>query len=352
MTAPRSPGRRGWPVRYDPARPAPGAPAPGTVPASAIILARDEAVNIARAVASVQWCRQVVVVDSGSTDATTDIARAAGATIWHEPWRGFAAQREWAMRAQEIAHDWVFFLDADEWVSVDLAQEIAARLGTEDCAAYAQRRRLVFAGRWIAHCGWYTNSWQARLLDRRRASFDTAAEYGERATVTGRVLRLAGDLVDEDAKGLPAWLRRHVGYAELEARRRAAEPSPARQLLTAVRARGTSTRPLARALAKEVVYPLVPARPLALFVYMYVLRAGWRDGFSGLLFCLYHAWYELTVTALGRIPLTAGAAGTGNLPSGRDAVGRAGVAIPAQRSAERPREATPAESTPAGTTAR
>src|SRR5262245_25449928 len=80
-------------------------PAPASVPVTAIILARDERPNISRAVRSVRWCRQVLVVDSGSTDGTQDLARSAGASVVEERWRGFAAQREWAMRHPDVAHD-------------------------------------------------------------------------------------------------------------------------------------------------------------------------------------------------------------------------------------------------------
>lgn len=301
---PTLPARYGWLGRHP--RPAPaGTPAapvvrPRSVPVTGIILAQDERLTIERAVRSLDWCTQVVVVDSGSTDGTQDIARSAGATVWEERWRGFAGQREWAMRQPQIEHDWVFFLDADEWIPADLAAEIACRVGTEDCAAYTQRRRLVFLGRWIAHCGWYTNSWQARLLDRRFSSFAQADEYGERAEVRGRVLRLSGAIVDEDAKGLANWLRRHVGYAELEAWGRSTSAAPLVQIRAALSRNSTSTRPLTRTLAKDVVFPLLPAKPVMKFVYMYFLRAGWRDGRAGLLFCIYHAWHELNIGVLLR----------------------------------------------------
>lgn len=310
-----SAGRRPWPVPYgSPAAAGPtasgspagracaGAPPPMSVAVTAIILARDEAPNITRAVRSVGWCRQILVVDSGSTDGTPDLARAAGATVLAQPWRGFAAQREWAMRHPAVAHDWVFFVDADEWVSTELAAEISARLGTESHAAYSMRYRLVFADRWIAHCGWYGNSWLARLLHRERCFFDTSTRYAERASVNGTVGHLAADLVDEDAKGIAAWLRKHVRYAELEAGRRRDAPPLTRRLPQALRDRQGSSRPLGRTVAKEIVFPLVPAKPMLLFIYMYVLRAGWRDGASGLLFCLYHAWYELTVGVLQQRP--------------------------------------------------
>nr|MDT0665224.1 glycosyltransferase family 2 protein [Micromonospora sp. DSM 115978] len=201
------------------------------------------------------------------------------------------------MRNDEVANDWVLFLDADEWVPDDLAGEIEERVGNEDCAAFAMRWRLVFAGRWIAHCGWYENSWQARLLDRRKASYANGEVYGERPTVNGRVVRLRHDFVDEDAKGLAHWLHKHVRYAELEASRRHAANSSNR-IGDVVRSARGSTRPLARTVAKDVVYPRVPVKPVLLFIYMYLLRSGWRDGRAGLLFCFNHAWYEVTVGAL------------------------------------------------------
>ncbi|CAJ60698.1 MULTISPECIES: glycosyltransferase family 2 protein [Frankia] len=355
----------GWPVPYDTARQDAAAgvdragvdraagehsvgpvPAPGSVPVTAIILARDEAPNIVRAVRSVGWCAQVVVVDSGSTDGTVELARRAGATVWHIPWQGYAGQRQRAMMSPEVSHDWVFFLDSDEWVSTELATEIARRLGTEDSAAFSQRRRLVFDGRWIAHSGWYANSWQARLLDRRAASFDASVSYGERAIVAGPVARLAADLIDEDRKGLAAWLHKHVRYAELEAQRRAAQPA-LRERISRIRSEirhpGGSTRPLGRTVAKEVVLPLVPAKPAALFCYMYLLRAGWRDGRQGLLFCLYYAWYELTVGALGRT----GTPGSTSSTSSTGASGRDSAAAQAAPGARRAAPVPPQRTLPA-----
>ncbi|OHV20143.1 glycosyl transferase [Parafrankia soli] len=298
-------GPRNWPTAYGTAgaaeTPETDHPAPGSVPVTTIILARNEAVNIVRAVRSASWCRQTIVVDSGSTDGTPALARAEGAEVVTELWRGYAGQREWAMRHPAVAHDWVLFLDADEWIPTDLAAQIADRVGGSEHAAFSMRRRLAFAGRWIAHCGWYTNSWQARLLHRERCSFDTTVAYGERATVLGSVGRLSADLIDEDSKGIPAWLRKHVGYAELEAHRRDG-PRPWRRLPRILRESRRSSRPLGRTLAKEIIFPLVPAKPALLFLYMYVLRAGWRDGRAGLVFCLYHAWYELTVGVLRTMP--------------------------------------------------
>jgi glycosyltransferase involved in cell wall biosynthesis len=264
-----------------------------------IVLAVNESANIERCLASVGWAQQVVVVDSGSTDDTVARALAAGASVVVEPWRGYGAQREFAMRLPDLRHDWVYFVDADEWVPQELAQEIACTLADPRHDAYRQRWRLVFQGRWIRHCGWYRGSWAVRLMRRAAARFDPEA-FGERAQVDGTIGRLRHDLVDEDRKGLAAWLHKHVRYAELEAARRGAAVPIMRRWRGFRAARAGDTRPLARAIAKDLIFPLVPARPLALFLYMYVWKSGFLDGRPGLRFCLYHAWFQLTVDALRR----------------------------------------------------
>ena len=270
-------------------------PARGSVPVTVIVLTQDEEPNVARCLASVAWADQVIVLDSGSTDGTRKIAHSLGAEVVEQPWLGYSGQREFALRLNQVRRDWVYFVDADEWVSPQLAGEIAEHLRTPDCAAYAHRLRLVFCGRWIRHCGWYSGSLVVRLVDRRRASFDGAV-FGERACVAGPVGRLCNDIVDEDLKGLAAWLRKHVSYAELEARRRGQLP-PLRERLRSLRSR-TDSRPLPRTFLKNIVFPAVPAKPPALFCYMYVVRLGVLDGRAGLRFCSLHAWHETVVGGL------------------------------------------------------
>jgi glycosyltransferase involved in cell wall biosynthesis len=270
-------------------------PAPRSVPVSVVILTRDEEVNIRHSISSVAWADQVIVVDSGSADNTLAVAQSLGAEIVEQPWLGFSAQREFALSLGQIRHDWIYFVDADEWVSPELAAEVARELRAPACSAYAQRLRLVFQGSWIRHCGWYRGSWVVRLVDRRYAKYDGSL-VGERACVSGPVKRLRNDIVDEDRKGLAAWLHKHVRYAQLEAQRRAgATPLPHR--FRALRVRN-NTRPLIRAVVKDVIFPSVPAKPVALFAYMYFARLGLLDGLAGLRFCFYHAWYEASVNAL------------------------------------------------------
>lgn len=272
-------------------------PPRGSVAVTVVVLTRDEEVNIARCLASAAWADQVVVIDSGSADGTVPLARSLGADVVEQPWLGFSGQREFALRLPEVRNDWIYFVDADEWVSPQLACEIATRLRATNCAGFTHRLRLVFLGTWIRHCGWYRGSWVVRLVDRRYTKYDGSL-VGERARVDGPVGRLASDIVDEDRKGLAAWLHKHVRYAELEKQRRG-QPIGLRERIRRFRTRDrTDTRPLARAILKDLVFPVLPARPLALFLYMYVVRLGVLDGRAGLRFCFFHAWYQATVDGL------------------------------------------------------
>jgi len=270
-------------------------PPPGSVPVSVVVLTLNEEPSIRRCLASVAWADQVVVVDSGSTDDTVSLARAAGVEVVNQPWLGFSAQRERSLRLPLLRHDWVYFVDADEWVSPQLATEIAAKLADPQCAGFAHRLRLVFMGTWIRHCGWYSGSWVVRLVDGRFTEYDGSL-VGERACVDGRVQRLDNDIVDEDRKGLAAWLHKHVRYAELSCEQQSSAGSLLQRLRTL--RYGSSSRPLARSILKELVYPAVPAKPAALFLYMYIARLGFLDGAAGLRFCAYHAWYEMCVASL------------------------------------------------------
>lgn len=268
---------------------------PGSVPVSVVVLTLNEEPNLRRCLASLAWADQVVVVDSGSADGTVPLARSLGAEVVEQPWLGFSAQREYSLRLPVIRHDWVYFVDADEWISPQLAAEIAEQLADPHCAAFAHRLRLVFMGTWIRHCGWYPGSWVVRLVDRRCTKYDGSL-VGERACVDGQVRRLDNDIVDEDLKGLANWLRKHVRYAQLECEQRGSIGRlPER--LRALR-HGRRTRPLARSILKELVFPAIPARPAALFLYMYIARLGFLDGMAGFRFCFYHAWFEINVTAL------------------------------------------------------
>src|SRR4051812_43888514 len=124
---------------------------PEPLPLSLVVITRDAAAELAACLASAPFVAEALVVDSGSADHTVDVARASGARVVVEPWRGFGPQKRFAVAA--AAHDWVLCLDADERVSPPLeaaVRELFAR-GAPVAAAYAVARRNRFLGRWLAH---------------------------------------------------------------------------------------------------------------------------------------------------------------------------------------------------------
>ena len=134
---------------------------------SATIITLNEQRNIARAIESLRCCDEVVVVDSGSSDRTVEIAAKLGARVVESPWRGYAGQKNFA--AEQAAHDWILSIDADEALSEALEAEIwQIKKNGPQFDAYTMPRMAQYLGRWILHSGWYPDR-KVRLYDRRKA---------------------------------------------------------------------------------------------------------------------------------------------------------------------------------------
>jgi glycosyltransferase involved in cell wall biosynthesis len=186
------------------------------VPISAVLIAQNEEANIGEALASVSFCEDVVLVDSGSTDRTREIAERAGArVVVNAPWPGYVAQRDVAVRAAR--HDWVLALDADERVGAALREEIQ-RLRRDGFAhaGYRIPRVACYLGRWIRGTDWYPD-WQVRLFDRTRAGWQGDLVH-ESVAVRGSVGRLHGNLEHHPYADISDHLRKIDSYTTLWAR--------------------------------------------------------------------------------------------------------------------------------------
>jgi glycosyltransferase involved in cell wall biosynthesis len=136
---------------------------------SAAIITFNEERNIARVIESLRCCDDIVVVDSGSTDRTVELATKLGARVIESGWRGFAGQKNYTSECCE--NDWVLSLDADEALSEALEGEIwQIKKNGPDVDAYTMPRMAQYLRRWILHSGWYPDR-KVRLYDRRRAKW-------------------------------------------------------------------------------------------------------------------------------------------------------------------------------------
>jgi glycosyltransferase involved in cell wall biosynthesis len=183
------------------------------IPLSAVLIAQNEEKTIADALASVAFCDEIVLVDSGSSDATREVAAAAGArVVLNAPWPGFVAQRDFAVRAAR--HDWVLALDADERVGARLREEIQGlRARGFAHAGYRIPRVAFYLGRWIRGTDWYPD-WQVRLFDRTRAAWQGDLVH-ESVGVRGPVGRLHGELEHHPYADIADHLRKIDSYTTL-----------------------------------------------------------------------------------------------------------------------------------------
>jgi glycosyltransferase involved in cell wall biosynthesis len=252
---------------------------------SAVILTLNEEKALPACIASVRGCDDVVLLDSGSSDRTVEIAKNAGLRVFERPFDTFAGQHNFAQRSIEFRHPWVFHLDADERMTPELDSECRKASERQDLDGFRVAPKMLFEGRWIPHCTDYP-AYQARFV--RAPAFEfIQVGHGQREALGMRTENLReGYLHDMSIYGVDAWLAKHRRYARAEAeallgQRDAVSP----RLLF-------SSNPLTRRRALKRLSFKLPFRPALRFAYQYGLRGGFLDGGPGLHYCRLLARYE------------------------------------------------------------
>jgi glycosyltransferase involved in cell wall biosynthesis len=221
---------------------------------TATIIAFNEEARIAEAIASLSCCDEVIVVDSGSTDGTKDIADRLGARVIERAWQGYADQKNFA--AGQASNDWVLNIDADERLSIELADDIAEwKKSVPSATAWSMPRRVFYLGRWIKHSGWYPDR-KVRLYNRTKGRFEGAFVH-ESVKTAGPVAAFRGDLLHFPYRDWSDHARKVDRYTELAAE--------------AARSNGVHGSTL----------KLIVAPPIA-FMKAFLLRGGFLDGWRGL----------------------------------------------------------------------
>lgn len=234
---------------------------------SVCIITLNEEANIVRTLESVRdIADEIIVVDSGSTDATVSIAQARGARIFSEPWKGFAPQKNSALA--KAGCDWILSLDADEEVSFELAASIKTLLKSPQApkfAGYKMNRRNVYLKRWLKRSGYYPDP-KLRLIRRGAAEFELRAVH-EDMKMDGPLGHLQGDLIHHAYPTLESFVEHANRYSSLGA-----------QMVVDKGPVGFS-------------FINIVLRPMVRFLYTYIFRLGFLDGREGLLVLMTHASY-------------------------------------------------------------
>jgi glycosyltransferase involved in cell wall biosynthesis len=243
---------------------------------SVAIITLNEEGNLALTLNSVRFADEIVVVDSGSTDGTVEVARAFGAKVFSEAWKGFALQKNSAI--DKCTGTWVLSLDADEELTDGLQAEIRNMMEadsqiTPQVDGYRLRLRHVFLGRWMRYGGYYPDL-KLRLF--RRVTSSGVAHFTDRpvhesVAVSGRVETMEQDFLHHGYPNLEIYLEHMNRYSTLGAR--------------IVAAKGKVGRSLPAFCWNVVLVPLLT------FVWNYVFRLGFLDGREGLLLHFYHSAY-------------------------------------------------------------
>jgi len=231
---------------------------------SIVIITFNEEANLARTLASVAWADEIVIVDSGSTDRTREVAESFHAKFWVETWKGFAAQKNFALTT--ATGDWILSLDADEEVEPALADEIRSVLSANpSVAGFWIPRKNFFLGRWIQHGGYYPD-FKLRLFRRGAGEFEDRLVH-EDIRLDGTASRLEHHLLHHAYPTLESYIEHMNRYSSLGAEMAVAKRAPGFSFLDIV------------------------VRPKVTLLYNYFLRLGFLDGREGLLLNLYHAGY-------------------------------------------------------------
>ena len=269
------------------------------VDVTVIILTKNEELHLGRCLERLRALgpRRVVVVDSESTDATADLARREGAEVVIHPWPGNqAAQFNWALDNLPIQTEWVLRLDADEYLSPELTEEIRAKLPEmpADVSALVLPLGRYFLNRRLRH-GIVNGIAMVRMFRRGCCRYEQRLMDEHLQILSGRALTLTHPFYDHSLLPLSAFIAKHNGYADREAALLLAEkyrPQSADADKAGALADAVATKRRQRSL-----YGRMPLfwRSTAYFLYRYIIRLGFLDGKEGFLWDFLQGWWYRTL---------------------------------------------------------
>ncbi len=269
------------------------------VPLSVLVPVKNDAANLRACLATISFAREIVVVDSESTDGTQAVTEAARARIVQFVWSGkFPRKKNWALENIPWRHEWVLIVDADERVTPELEREIRQAICRTDVDGFYLNRRFWFLGGWINHCGYFP-SWNLRLFRHRLGRYEQIEidddivsgdnEVHEHVLLNGRTEYLTAPMEHYAFPDIATFIDKHNRYSTWEA---AAFIKPhARTGKRTLRATPFGAVIERKRWLKKLAIK-APFRPSLRFLYHYVWKQGFRDGYRGWVLCRLLGWYE------------------------------------------------------------
>jgi glycosyltransferase involved in cell wall biosynthesis len=258
---------------------------------SVLILTKNEQKDLPQCLESVSWSDDVIVYDSFSTDDTVAIAEKHGARVVQRVFDNWAAHQNWGLRNLPFKNSWVFYIDADERMTPELASSIQKTVASPaDCVAFRVRRRDFFLGRWLRHV--QTSPFYLRLFRPEKMRYERLVNP---VSIADGSVGMVDGFLDHYpfSKGMSHWLERHNSYSSLEA----SQIMENRRGRTAFSVRKALSAPdfhERRFHQKELFYRL-PLRPVIKFLILYVGKRGFLDGRAGLTYAVLQAIYEYMI---------------------------------------------------------
>jgi len=222
---------------------------------SVVIITKNEESFIGEAIKSALFADEVIVIDSGSSDKTCEIATSYGAKVLINPWKGFGKQKNFAV--ESARNNWVFVLDADERITYKLRNEILKELVEPKSKAYLVGRLNKFFGKYIKHCGLYPD-YSIRLFDKNCGKFNDVQVH-ESFKTKENINKLKNPMRHLAYESVKEFYIKQKKYAELSEKNQ--------NLLKAF------------------------SSPFFIFLKIYIFRLGFIDGWRGLVIAFVYAKY-------------------------------------------------------------
>ena len=256
---------------------------------SVVILTKNEERDLPACLQALDWCNDVYVLDSGSTDKTHEIAQQSGAHLLVHPFESFGRQRNYALDNIPFQHEWILFIDADEIVTLKFREAIleAVKKAGNDVAGFYCCWKMMLEGRWLKHCDNFPK-WQFRLLKTGMARFTDFGHGQKEDLLSGHIAYIKEPYLHYGfSKGWAHWVERHNRYSGLEAMARLNNRPPLKNIFSA---HGSTRNPALKSWLGRL-----PGWPLIRFCYAYFINLGFTEGKPGFIYCANIAWYEFLI---------------------------------------------------------